>query len=287
MKIAIIHYHLNRGGVTQVVSNHLRALNEQHVGDGLLPVALIHGGRCAGWPHERLPDLRQLDISMHTVDELDYDNVRPKRGSLTEQLQSTLRNAGFDPHETVLHIHNHSLGKNSEFLGALRELAGTGYGVLLHIHDFAEDFRPENYRALSAGLDADMLDNLPGQLYPQAAQIHYAVLNQRDHSILIDAGLESSRLHLLPNAVAEIGPLPPRDQARAKLAERFGIATRHRYVLYPVRGIRRKNLGEALLWSALADCETSFGLTLSPLNPVEYRSYEGWTELASQLGLPG
>ena len=285
MKIAIIHYHLNRGGVTQVVANHLRALDQQDISEPRLGVALIHGGRCDGWSNTQVHSPKQVDVSMHAVEELDYDNVRPETDSLKMQLRSKLQKIGFEPHETVLHIHNHALGKNSELVEAIEHLASERFALLLHLHDFAEDFRPNNYRALTASCDADRSDSKSGLLYPQASQIHYAVLNQRDYSVLLDAGIESARLHLLPNAVAEIGPLPARRQARAKLSQRFGIPVEHRFVLYPVRGIRRKNLGEALLWSALAEKNTSFGLTLSPLNPVEQPSYDRWVKVAEQLKL--
>jgi hypothetical protein len=171
-------------------------------------------------------------------------------------------------------------------LAAITNLTSAGYGLLLQIHDFAEDFRPDNYRQLAALFGGNEFEQMSAALYPQASQVHYAVLNGRDKSILRHALQDDSCLHLLPNAVADIGPLPPRDEARAKLADRFGISLNHRFVLYPVRGIRRKNLGEALLWSVLANRETSFGLTLPPLNPIEQPSYLGWKELAASLGLP-
>ena len=285
MKIALIHYHLNRGGVTQVISNHLRALNLRK-SDRRLKVGVVYGGRCQGWSPDLTGNLPSLDVSLHAVSELDYDNVRPKRDDLAEQLHGRLQHAGFDPQDTVLHIHNHCLGKNEALPGALRQLAQAGYAMLLHIHDFAEDFRPENYRAAAASRGQAQHNDEAGLLYPQSPHIHYAVLNGRDHSVLLNAGVDQSRLHLLPNAVAEVGPLPPRDEARTKLAGRFGIPVDHRFVLYPVRGIRRKNLGEALLWSLLADEKTSFGLTLAPLNPVEQTSYAQWVQLARQLDLP-
>lgn len=277
MKVVIIHYHLNRGGVTQVIANHLQGLSAHAPSGERTPVALLYGGRSKGW-REGLPrELARLDVSLRVVPELDYDNVRPGRRSLAEQLRSTLAQAGFLPRETVLHVHNHSLGKNAALPGAVRELGDAGYPMVLQIHDFSEDFRPDNYRNVAAS---------PVTLYPQAPHVHYAVLNSRDRSILQAAGVETSRLHLLPNAVADFGPLPRRKQARAKLAERFGIPVDHRFVLCPIRGIRRKNLGEVLLWSALAEVKTWFGVTLPPLNPLEQPSYARWKELAVECGLP-
>ena len=82
-----------------------------------------------------------------------------------------------------------------------------------------------------------------------------------------------------------MGRLPDRNQARAKLRRTVGVSQNHTYTLYPVRGIRRKNVGELLLWSALADESTEFGITLAPLNPVEFEYYQKWRQLASELKL--
>jgi len=74
--------------------------------------------------------------------------------------------------------------------------------------------------------------------------------------------------------------------ARAKLHEHFGVKTDECFVLYPVRCIRRKNVGEALLHAALAPSGTVVGLTLAPLNPAETPIYRMWKELAVELKLP-
>ena len=59
-----------------------------------------------------------------------------------------------------------------------------------------------------------------------------------------------------------------------------------RYVLYPVRCIRRKNVGEAVLWSLVSADDTVFGLTLPPENPQLAPAYAEWKKLALTLGLP-
>ncbi|NIO41528.1 MAG: hypothetical protein GTO41_15945, partial [Burkholderiales bacterium] len=152
-----------------------------------------------------------------------------------------------------MHAHNHSLGKNVLFPKALAVLARDGYSMLLQIHDFAEDFRPDNYGQLASALVDNAFERLPDALYPQALHVHYAVLNCRDREILRHAGVDPARLHWIPNAVAETDTLPNREAARNELTVRFGIPAEARLLLYPVRGIRRKNLGETLMWSALAD----------------------------------
>ncbi len=158
--------------------------------------------------------------------------------------------------------------------------------MLLQIHDFAEDFRPSNYRALVQSLAPQAPEKLSERLYPQGSAIHYAVLNSRDQGILHSAGVSLERLHTLPNPVAGVGELPERMHARRQLARHLGIAADERYVLYPVRGIRRKNLGELLLWGAAHPQSARFAITMPPLNPVELPAYEAWRQLASDLRLP-
>ena len=209
-------------------------------------------------------------------------------GSLANDVRTTLQEIGFDPRETVLHVHNHSLGKNASLPAALCLLAEDGYALLLQIHDFAEDYRPENYARLAVGLRSQGgcgKDGLAGYLYPQASRIHYATLNQRDCDILRQAGVLVERLHRLPNMVEDHGSSEGRGEARRRLAASVGVPSTGGFVLYPVRGIRRKNLAEALLWSALAGEDVHFGFTLPPLNPAERPRYEHWKRLARRFGL--
>ena len=287
MNVAIVHYHLNRGGVTQVIVNHLRALDTSLSGHGGFRVALIYGGRCEGWPVALGEELAGIELSLHEIPELDYDSGgEAKAEVLANRLKGTLQRLGLSPEDTLLHVHNHSLGKNVSLPGAVLQLARCGYPLLLQIHDFAEDFRPENYRHLVDSVTSGAFQKLPNVLYAQAPHIHYAVLNSRDYTMLGKAGVVTSHLHALPNPIAPPGRLPSRTEARRKLESRLAVPTGHRYFLYPVRGIRRKNIGEALLWARLAGGRAIMGLTLAPLNPVEIPSYRRWQALASQGRIP-
>jgi len=290
MNLAILHYHLNRGGVTQVIANHLRALDAVLDPAGPWRVALIYGGRREGWSDDLPEKLRSIRLTLCEVPCLDYDDVQEDPGcrpnDLHGQLVSVLDRLRFDPDETVLHIHNHSLGKNRCLAETVPRLARDGYALFLQVHDFAEDFRPANYRLVHDRLSSHGPESGSPGLYPQASNIHYAVLNGRDFHILRHSGTEAARLHLLPNPVPEVDELPPRHRARARLAELFGVGSEQCFVLYPVRCIRRKNVGEALLLGAVAPRDTVVGLTLAPLNPAETPVYTTWKDLATGLKLP-
>ncbi|NUQ61413.1 MAG: hypothetical protein HUU20_02925 [Pirellulales bacterium] len=291
MNLAILHHHLNRGGVARVIENQLRALDTAATAGETWRAAILYGGRREGWNEDLPRQLRRIRLSLHEVPALDYDSVRETNacgaGSLADQVTAALSRLGLSPKSTVVHAHNHSVGKNVALPAALGLLAERGYRLLLEIHDFAEDLRPDNFRQFSER----MAGGAPpaawhGSLYPQARHIHYAVLNTRDLKILRDAGTDTDRIHFLPNPVTKTGSLPPRELARRKLAEQFGIDPDQRFILYPVRCIRRKNVGEALLYSRLAPAGTFVGLTLPPLNPAEIPVYSAWKRAAEELGLP-
>lgn len=287
MNVAILHYHLNRGGVTRVIENQLAALDTTLDPADPWQVALIYGGRHEGFNRQLVEQFKGIELSLHAIELLDYDNQRDASGQdlpadLLMALMMVLAERGFAPEQTVVHLHNHSLGKNRLLPEIVPVLAEDGYSLLLQIHDFAEDYRAENFRQLARRTSADEID----PLYPQAANIHYAVLNGRDCSILQEAGIPMERLHLLPNPVPEPADLPDRTAARRLAAERIDVAPDAHFLLYPVRGIRRKNVGEALLYSALAPEGTIVGITLAPLNPVEVPIYSGWKDLAAELKLP-
>jgi glycosyltransferase involved in cell wall biosynthesis len=287
MNVAILHYHLNRGGVTQVIANHLAALSATGVEGTPTRVAIFFGGRQKDWPAARIAALPQLEVTLHENPLLDYHTKGPAdSGQLTEALLRGFRDTGLDPADTVVHIHNHALGKNVSLPGAIASLAKQGYGLLLQFHDFAEDFRPDNYSCLVSALTPSSPETLPELLYPQGRGIHYATLNARDRGLLRRAGVAADRLHALPNPVSEFGQLPERSAARQRLRDLFDISFDQRYILYPIRAIRRKNIGETLLWAAVCGPSIRIGVTLAPLNKTELPRYQSWQQLAAQLQLP-
>lgn len=294
MRIAVVHYHLNRGGVTRVIENQLLSLDSALDDHGPHEALILYGGRREGWPSDLVDRLQRIRLCLQPLPELDYDSeqVGQTRG-LESRLADVLLDAGFSPDDTIVHIHNHSIGKNAALPQAIWDLAQRGYGLLLQIHDFAEDQRSGNFRLL-AGAGTSLAD-WHGRLYPQAANVHFAVLNGRDHGVLQSVGLPPERLHFLPNPVLPFETLPDRDVTRGKLNDLFGVPRDARFLLYPVRGIRRKNLGEALLHSLLASEGTYVGLTLPPLNPAERTRYDEWKAVAQrwqppfrfEVGAPG
>ena len=157
----------------------------------------------------------------------------------------------------LIHVHNPLLAKNAKFTEIVRQLQKLGFTLLLQVHDFAEDGRPAAYYR-----DCD---------YP--ADCHYCVINRRDYRLLTDAGLDTEGLHLLPNSVSPVDPVPSQKG-------------RGDFVLFPVRAIRRKNIGEALLLSLFLPTAVKLYITLPPNSPPDFPSYHHWQRIVAQYKLP-
>ncbi len=183
-------------------------------------------------------------------------------GALAANLRRAARAALGGPPDVWI-IHNPTLGKNRDLPAAIESLAAAGEALLLHIHDLAEDGRAANF--------ANIPD--PSRLHFTGPRVHHAFINARDRARFLAAGLPGERAHLLPNPV-ETPPLPPVPRPAAPL------------VFCPVRGIRRKNLGEICLFAALAPPGVRFAVGLAPANPAEFPAHDFWREFAFARGLP-
>lgn len=176
----------------------------------------------------------------------------------------------FPSQDLTFIIHNPTLGKSTLWPALYGKLINElsqdrSLHFLLQCHDFAEDGRPENYQR-----------NQFSQIdYPTSSHIHYGFINSRDQWLLTSSGLPSEQSHFIPNEVTSPAlTLKPRDEETQKL------------VLYPARGIRRKNVGEFCLWSALAPAGTQFALTLAPENEAWKPLFNEWKKFAKRLELP-
>ncbi len=156
----------------------------------------------------------------------------------------------------IVHVHNPTLAKNKNLLKTLKALQNKKITLFLQIHDFAEDGRPAHYFS-----HEDYISDC-----------HYGVINSRDYHILLEAGLKKEGLHKLPNAIKPF----PSSLTSTKLKD---------YVLYPIRAIRRKNIGEAILLSLFFKNNETLAITLPPNSPNDIESYEGWKTFVKEKNL--
>jgi len=264
MRIAIVHYHLQRGGVTRVIANALAALKPAP-GEAVI--------LSSTFPDEPFP------CPVGIVPGLAYCREATP-GAGRELAEGLLRKACHYLGEApdIWHLHNHSLGKNVVFPEAVQHLRAGGARLVLQIHDFAEDGRPANYeRQRAAFADGSLSGNFHDILYPSGMGLRYAVLTRRDAGVLRSAGLPENQLVLLPNPVTATEVEPDDEKA-------FSPPPGRPLILYPTRAIRRKNLGELLLLARVYP-EFRFATTLAPRNPEWFPIYEQWKALAGELNL--
>ena len=98
----------------------------------------------------------------------------------------------------------------------------------------------------------------------------------------VGSALKDQQLDVSSRKIESLIPEPE----RRRLSDEFAVSADDRFVLYPVRCIRRKNVGEALLYGKLAPPGTVVGVTLPPLNPVAIPVYARWQQLAAEWELP-
>ena len=186
-------------------------------------------------------------------------------GPTAEKLLENLRTAAIEASggfPDIWHFHNHSLGKNRLLPAVIALLASAGERIVLQIHDLAEHGRPANFRRI-----ADLRE-----IYPFAPRICYAFINSRDLKIFTDAGLPLENVILLPNPI----PVP----------STFPDLATNPLLFAPIRGIRRKNLGEMVLLSAMAPAGTYFAVSRAPLNPEALAVHDTWQKFARKHQLP-
>ena len=237
MKVAFIHYHLDPGGVTTVIRRQVAAVR-QNGGQALL----LAGTR----PREDLP------APFHPVAGLGYG--ASAANDTADAVAAHIAKAVLDRWPggcDLVHVHNPLLAKNEIFPAVLDTLQRRGLRLLLQVHDFAEDGRPQAFFRS-----------------PYPGNCHYCVINGRDYRVLRSAGLRPEGLHLLPNAVPDPGPARPRPRPQTP------------YVLYPVRAIRRKNIGEALLLALFSGHAKPLVITLPPTSAPDRPSYRNWRQFA-------
>jgi FMN phosphatase YigB (HAD superfamily)/glycosyltransferase involved in cell wall biosynthesis len=203
------------------------------------------------------------DLPLHLVPGLAYRNEGGEDAAgLLQSIHKAAATALGNPPD-VWHFHNHSLGKNPALCRVVSLLAEENQRLVLQLHDLAEDGRPSDYQ------------NIAGctHLYPFGPRIRYVFLNTRDRNVFTAAGLPERNSHVGINPI-ECVKIPPPDDGCPPL------------VFAPIRGIRRKNIGELVFLSALAPQGSRFAISRAPENPSALAIHETWRRFAASQRLP-
>jgi hypothetical protein len=279
MKVFIIHYHMKTGGVTQIIRSQVLSLTS-YAGPKI-KVRLILGVL----PEEKHQVLPLKDTLIHP----DLDYIDPDLSHRTLEVKRSGLNAYLRKHisrEDIIHAHNLNLGKNPVLTMVLYDMAKEGYKVFNHYHDFAENARYTNYGLLKTVIEGAFNHPLAEVLYPSFPNYAFAVLNARDYEILLHAGIPQSRVSLLMNPVDVSRLLKKKYAGPRSVRSGLGIRNSLPLFVYPIRAIKRKNIGEFLLLSALFSDRGNWIISQPPLEPWERKNYRFWMDVAAEFHLP-
>jgi len=277
-RITIFHYHLQTGGITQVIRDSIYSLIRQSKEE--MEIRIV-SGRQQG-TEEFSAGIREV-ISSHLKEkEENRQNPESIEGPRVRVNVEVLESIGYidamqDPPETealkaillqryggtIWWIHNYHIGKNPAFTRALIEIAGEHpeQQLIFHIHDFPESGRFENLKKIRNQLGTE-------SLYPVYPNLRYIVINGRDRTILQKAGIPEELLHSLNNPISfhdsgfiDFWQIHDKINRWAK-GESYRWNDGGKLILYPVRAIRRKNILEAALITNLLETPANLLVTL-------------------------
>jgi len=266
VRVAILHNHLKPGRITRVIENTVRALNLAGI-ESL--VFCSKQANILAYPFANVRLIPEL-ASKKSLSQ-------PRAEDLKKALETRCKNEwGSLP--DLWHVHNHSLGENLVIPAVVSQWAGEKQKLLLHLHDFAEDGRPANYKSLREELASRNIENLNQTLYPMGEHIGYAFCNERHRNYFKAAGIEDRHNNLLINPVNY-----PEDRT---VGMDSPILKDKKLYLCPTQCGRRTNIGEFILWSAAASKEEVFGSTMAPAEASTLSIYNEWEAIAKNLGIP-
>jgi len=266
-RIVIIHHHLNPGGVTRIIESQIKSLTDYFPSARILVIT----GHCE-FPEEII----SLGAEILIHEKLNY--LPEENADLENEYQKLLNFLnGILKKDDVVHIHNLNLGKNPLFTLAISEFAYRGFNILNHAHDFAED-RPVNLQLLESIIGDTFKKELSKVLYPDLPNCLHATLNSFDKRRLSNYGIQENNIFLLPNPVSLGHPVKDvlAAELKKKICLQLNLDPEKKLVTYPVRVIRRKNIGEYILLAMLLSDTATWLVTQPPKNPIEIIPYNQW-----------
>ena len=126
--------------------------------------------------------------------------------------------------------------------------------LIYRFHDFVQQ-RPEYFRNIKKfhHYRFGFVPHWHSILYPEYPNVNYITINRYDQWRLFEHGIEEKNVYYIPNSVDD-SFIPPDDKThelRKKILEKENLEQSVRFLLYPVRCIRRKNIEEAIFLTKL------------------------------------
>lgn len=126
--------------------------------------------------------------------------------------------------------------------------------IFYRAHDFLQQ-RARNFENLKKFQDTEipLIPNWHEVIYPNYPNVGYITINRPDIERLIEHGIDRERIAYVPNPVDEHLIVDDNEYVnlRKRLAEQLGLRPDVRFILYPVRCVKRKNIEEAIFLTCL------------------------------------
>ncbi len=278
-RITIFHYHLRPGGVTSVIILGAKALIKYMPDLRMLRIVCGSDENTEKIQEEIETAITESNTGNNSIEfeimvepQIYYRNI--EKLLTEEEIHNTAEYLLNKYADSFWWVHNYQLGKNPLFTAAMVYLSKdrTDQKILLHIHDFPECARYDNLKnLLNSGVENP---------YPAGEGTAYCLINSRDTEIMKTAGIPENRVFLLNNPVEDIPPenndLSPED--KKNLLSRFFNHYAKSFpeaipgaeiIFYPVRAIRRKNIIEAGLLTAVSQRPVNLVVSLPGVSAQE------------------
>jgi hypothetical protein len=263
MEIAVLHYHFRPGGVRRLIELGLPAI----VRAAGVKRAVLASGEAPDTAWRERIEAAVFPCATEWVTE-------PALGYWSEQnaaaadVRGAIRSVlgRIVPRGGVLWAHNLSVGRNMLLAEEISRAAGDG-SVWLHHHDWWWDGRWERWPEM-AGQGVTSLEQAVRVTLPNGDGISHFCVSADDAALLREwTGME---LQFLPNPIAS-EPATAGDVAQAREFLRR-LTAAEKWWIYPCRGLRRKNIAEALLMQRWLRPEAAT-ITSGAASSAEERGY--------------
>jgi glycosyltransferase involved in cell wall biosynthesis len=261
LHLGIGHYGIGfRDGVNTVIARNVRALSN------LAPDMRITLFGTLSPDHESFLKPLPPNVNFRNVDEFNADGAAFRLGgkSVFEQQVHDYVWLGTNLAEVlverladmdVIMIENLGIGIQPYVTYAFylytqyAHTAGMNKRFIYRCHDFVQQ-RPANFKNVKKFYHPrfGVVPDWHSILYPAYPSIRYVAINRYDRMRLMEHGIEEENIFYIPNPVDRsiVPPDDRRKELRRKLTTREGLDPSVKFLLYPVRCIRRKNVEEAI-----------------------------------------
>ncbi|MEA3504548.1 MAG: hypothetical protein U9R32_05055, partial [Bacteroidota bacterium] len=266
IQLDIVHYHLNPGGVTKIIESQIKSLRKQNIAYDIT----VFTSYCPN-----ITFYKELNVKVIQDKIFAYADFYEKDSNIINSNFLKVKKAAekYFSKNRIIHFHNINLAKNPYWTIELYKLINKGFNIINHAHDFAED-REENIAFMKRVVENHFKYNLLEVMYQNSQNYHHIVLTQKEANRLTDYGVNKKHIHLIPNPT-DTEPIKLKKDKKT-ICDTLHLDKEKILVTYPVRVIRRKNIGELILISVLFSNKVNFVVSQPPANPIEKEFYNQW-----------